>query len=237
MTNKQNNNVILFISDLHAPYHHKDSIAFLAKIKETYKPTRIVNVGDEVDYHALSFHDSDPDLDSAGVELIRAQATIQQLEKIFPVMDLIHSNHGSMVYRRGKAAGMPRHVLKPYNEVLGVGDGWVWHRHLTIDLPDSAPIYVCHGSRKNSEVYAKQLGCNVVQGHYHEDFRLGFYNSPRGIIWGMNIGCLIDDEELAFEYNKVNPLRPILGSALVVNGIPRLIPMNVDSKGNWDGKV
>ena len=49
---------------------------------------------DEVDYHALSFHNSDPDLDSAGVELERARATIQQLEKLFPKMDLVHSNHG-----------------------------------------------------------------------------------------------------------------------------------------------
>lgn len=231
------NDVILFISDLHAPYHHKDAIAFLAEIKKKYKPTRVVNVGDEVDYHALSFHPSDPDLDSAGVELERAKATIQQLEKLYPKMDLIHSNHGSMVYRKAKVGGMPRHVLKSYNEILGVSEDWVWHRHLTIESNYGAPIYVCHGSKKNSETYAKQIGCNVVQGHYHEEFRVGYCSSPMGRIWGMNIGCLIDDDELAFEYNKVNPLRPMLGTGIVINGRPQLIPMNLDSKGNWDGKV
>ncbi len=231
------NDVILFISDLHAPYHHKDSIAFLAAIKKKFKPTRIVNVGDEVDYHALSFHASDPDLDSASVELERARATIKQLEKLFPKMDLIHSNHGSMVYRKAKVNGMPRHVLKSYNEILGVSEKWKWYRTLTLDIKGGAPIFVCHGSRKNSETYAKQMGCSVVQGHYHEDFRIGYCSSPAGKIWGMNIGCLIDNESLAFEYNKVNPLRPMIGTGIVINGRPQLIPMNLDSKGNWDGEI
>lgn len=234
---KEKDDVILFISDLHAPYQHKDAISFLATLKRIYKPTRIVCIGDEVDYHAMSFHDSDPDLCSAGVELTRAQGVMKQLESIFPVMDLIHSNHGSMVYRRAKASGMPRHLIKPYNEVLEVGKGWKWHRSLTIDQTTGPKIFVCHGSKKNSETYAKQLGCCVVQGHYHEDFRIGFCNSPNGLIWGMNVGCLIDDEELAFEYNKINLLKPILGTGIVRKGVPMLIPMKLDKKGNWDGKV
>jgi predicted phosphodiesterase len=234
---KQNDR-ILFISDTHAPYHHKDTIAFLSEIKREFKPDRIVCVGDELDYHALSYHDSDPDLDSAGIELIRGCATIKQLEELFPVMDLLHSNHGSMVYRRAKTSGMPRHVLKPYHEILGVdGEKWKWHTSLILKQNVGKDIFVCHGSKKNSEVYARSLGCNVVQGHFHEDFRIGYYNSPGGLIWGMNVGCLIDNEELAFEYNKINPNRPILGTGIVINGRPRLIPMFLDSKGNWDGNL
>lgn len=236
MKNNQND-IILFISDLHAPYHHKDAIAFLAAIKTKYKPTRVVCIGDEVDYHALSFHDSDPDLDCAGVELTRAQATMKQLEQLFPVMDLVHSNHGSMVYRKAKAAGMPRHVIKPYHEILGVSDKWKWHRFLTLEQNTGCPIFVCHGSKKNSENYSKHLGCNVVQGHYHEDMRIGFTNTPKGTIWGMNLGCLIDDEELSFEYNKINPMRPTLGTGLVIKGRPLLIPMILNDKGSWDGHL
>jgi len=234
---KKKDNIILVISDLHAPYHHKDSIAFLASIKKEYKPTHVVNTGDEVDYHALSFHASDPDLDSASVELTRAAATMQQLEKIFPNMDLVHSNHGSMVYRKAKVAGMPRHVLKGYNEILGVGEGWKWHNDITLPNPFGKPIFVCHGRKKNSEAYARSLGCNVIQGHYHEDFRIGYFNSPGGTVWGMNVGCLIDDVELAFDYNKINPGKPMLGTGIIINGKPILIPMNLDDKGNWDGKL
>lgn len=229
-------NVIMLISDLHAPYQHKDALAFLAKIKEKYSPKRIINLGDEVDYHALSFHASDPDLDSAGVELERAKAVMRKLKELFPKMDLLHSNHGSMVYRKAKVGGIPRHALKSYNEVLNVDDQWVWHSDLTITT-EKGKVYFCHGKKKNSETYAKSLGCSVVQGHYHEDFRIGYLKSPGGTIWGMNIGCLIDDKELAFEYNKINPNKPMLGTAVIINGIPKLIPMNLDDKGNWDNEI
>ncbi|MCK8363719.1 metallophosphoesterase, partial [Erwinia amylovora] len=66
---KHNNKCILVVSDLHAPFNHPDSVAFLKAIKAKYKPTRVILTGDEVDFHAISFHDSDPDLDSAGKEL------------------------------------------------------------------------------------------------------------------------------------------------------------------------
>lgn len=228
-------NVILFISDLHCPYHHKDSLAFLEAVAKKYKPTRVVNVGDEVDNHALSFHNSDPDLDSAGVELKKAKRVIRKLEILFPKMDLVHSNHGSMVYRKAKFAGMPREVVRTYADVLGTKH-WKWHNDLIVDTP-LGPIFVCHGKKKNSETYAKSIGMNVVQGHYHEDFRIGYMNGPGGTIWGMNVGCLIDDQKLAFEYNKINPNKPMLGTGVVVEGVPLLIPMILDAKGNWNGKL
>tara|TARA_R110002012_G_scaffold6580_4_gene31347 strand:+ start:964 stop:1662 length:699 start_codon:yes stop_codon:yes gene_type:complete len=228
-------NVILFISDLHAPYHHKDSLAFLEAVKNKYKPTRVVNVGDEADNHALSFHNSDPDLDSAGIELKRAKRYIKKLEVLFPKMELVHSNHGSMVYRKAKFAGMPRHVVRPYEEVLGTKK-WTWSNELILETP-LGDIFVCHGKKKNSEVYAKSIGMSVVQGHYHEDFRIGYMNSPGGVIWGMNVGCLIDDQALAFEYNKINPNKPMLGVGLAIEGVPCLVPMILDDKGRWIGTL
>ena len=62
-------------------------------------------------------------------------------------------------------------------------------------------------------------------------------NGPGGTIWGMNVGCLIDDQKLAFEYNKINPNKPMLGTGVVVEGVPLLIPMILDAKGNWNGKL
>ena len=62
------NKRILVISDTHCPYHHPDLIPYLKAIKKKYKPDRVIHIGDEVDSHAISFHDSDPDLYSAGDE-------------------------------------------------------------------------------------------------------------------------------------------------------------------------
>ncbi len=70
-----NNKVILVVSDLHAPYTHPDAVPFLRVIKNRFKPTRVIFSGDEIDAHALSYHDHDPDLDSAGKELKQAVGT------------------------------------------------------------------------------------------------------------------------------------------------------------------
>ena len=60
---------------------------------------------------------------------------IAELKKLFPVMDILESNHGSLVYRKAKTNGIPRHYLKSYNDVLGVDDKWKWHFELTVNLP------------------------------------------------------------------------------------------------------
>ena len=228
---------ILVISDLHIPYHHKDSFKFLEAVKKSFKPTRIINIGDEVDNHGISFHDSDPDLMSPGDELIASQKYCKQLEKIFPKMDLVHSNHGSLSYRRGKAGGIPRHFLKEYNEVLGVGEGWRWYDEILVPINDVQDIVFKHQFSANVLKSAEQMGCSCVQGHYHSKFEISYTSSPRSLNWGMTVGCLIDSKSLAYEYNKLQTKRPILGIGVIENGRPALIPMYLDSNGRWTGKL
>lgn len=228
---------ILVISDMHMPYHHQDSFAFLKALKKEFKPTRIINIGDEVDNHGISFHDSDPDLMSPGDELIAAQKACKELEKIFPEMDLVHSNHGSLSYRRGKAGGIPRHFLKDYNDVLMVGDGWRWHEEIVVKAHQVQDIIFRHQFQASVLKAAEQMGMSCVQGHYHSKFEISYTSSPRSLNWGMTVGCLVDTRSLAMEYNKLQLKRPILGVGLIENGVPRLAPMYLNDKGRWVGKV
>jgi hypothetical protein len=46
-------------------------------------------------------------------------------------------------------------------------------------------------------------------------------------------GCLVDDTSLAMSYNNANLKRPVLGVGLIINSLPILEPMLLDSKGNW----
>ena len=112
---------ILVISDQHIPHHHQDMMAFLRAIKKKYKPTRILNIGDEVDSHAISYHSPNPDLASAGDELRKSLDTIHELEQLFPKMDLVHSNHGSLIFRKALTHALPKAFIKDYNEFLQVG--------------------------------------------------------------------------------------------------------------------
>ena len=237
MKKQHKNSRILTIPDLHAPYQHQDALAFLKAVKRKFKPTRVICVGDEADKHAMSFHDSDPDLLSAGDEL---EATIQfmaKLSKIFPQMDLVDSNHGSMVFRKAKHHGIPVKYLKSYGEILGTPEGWKWHNTLVIDLPGDQSLFVCHGMQKNGLKLAAAMGMCTLQGHYHTEFNIQYGSSPSQLYWAMQIGCLIDDTALAFAYNKVTPSRPILGCGVIIDGHPQLVPMVLDEKGRWNGKL
>lgn len=231
---QEDNSRILFISDMHIPYHHVDTIAFLKHLKAKYNPTRVICLGDELDKHALSYHDSDPDLPSAGDELKKSLPVIQELFKIFPTMDIIESNHGSLVWRKAKTFGIPKHYIKSYNDVLGVDGGWKWSFDLTVNLPNGQKCYVHHGKTSNVIQLSQQMGMCAVQGHFHESFKIDYWGNPTGLYWGMQCGCLIDDDALAFNYNNVNIKRPIIGTGLVIDSMPVLEPMIIKD-GRWIG--
>lgn len=219
------NSRILFISDMHIPYHHQNTLPFLKSLKEKYKPTRIICLGDELDKHALSFHDSDPDLMSAGDELKASLPVIKQLHELFPVMDIIDSNHGSLVWRKAKHHGIPRHYIKSYNDVLDVGSGWKWHNDMVLDLPDGQKVYVHHGKSSDAFKTSQAMSMSHVCGHYHEKFAIHYWANPNGLYFAMNSGCLIEDESYAFAYNNCNLKRPIIGTSLIINGVPVLEAM------------
>lgn len=220
------NERILFISDLHAPYNHPDALDFLNDLKQKYKPTRIIGLGDETDYQALSYHDSDPDLMSAGDELKAAIRVIADLQKIFPEVDLVDSNHGSMVWRKAKTHGIPRHVIKSYKEVLATPN-WNWYNDLILDLPDGQKVYVHHGKTKDALKLSRSMGMSTVTGHFHEDFHIRYWANPLGLYFAMQCGCLIDDDSYAFAYNNVNLHKPIIGTGLIIEGKPVLEAMKL----------
>lgn len=231
------NDRILVISDMHAPYQHQDTVAFLTAVKKKYRPTRVVCIGDEVDHHAMSFHDSDPDLLSAGDELQAAIAQLKPLYSLFPKMDLIDSNHGSMIYRKGKHHGIPRKYLKDYGAVLEAPKKWQWHMDLLLDVPGGNQVYFHHGLSANVLKVVAQRGVCVVQGHYHTHFEIGYLGNPNHLLWGMTVGCSIDGKSLAFAYDRTNLGRPVIGHGLIENGLPRLLPMVLDKDGRWTGVV
>ena len=237
MTKKYDNSSIFIISDMHIPYHHPDMIAFFTEVKNTYNPTRVICVGDEVDKHAMSFHDSDPDLPSAGDELQLAIDYLQDVYELFPEVDLVDSNHGSMVYRKSKAHGIPRKYLRDYGEILEAPSGWKWHNDLMVKLPTGQDMFVTHGVKKNGLQLAKEMGMCCVQGHYHTDFAIQYASSPSQLYWSMQVGCLIDDKSLAFHYNKTTSIRPIIGCGMVIDGHAMLLPLVKDKRGRWIGEL
>lgn len=232
---------VLIIPDCHIPYQHPDMHKFLAAIKEKYLDGykyKVLHLGDELDKHGISFHKSNTDLFSAGHELEKSIDILHMkggLYELFPKLFLLESNHGSLVYRRAKADGIPLHYIKSYVDILET-PGWTWHPEIVLRTK-LGDVYLCHGKTSAYGKLCKEQGMSAIQGHFHGKFEITWHGS---VIKRFNLfsGCLIDEHSLAFEYGKNSTQRPLLGATLLnENGYPFLIPMNLNDKNKWDGKL
>lgn len=227
---------ILVLSDMHHPYAHPDTVPFLAAVKKKYRPDKVICIGDETDFHDSSFHDSDPDLDSAGVELTKAIQGLQPIYKMFPDVTVVESNHGSMVMRKALVGKIPRKAIKSYNDILDAPKGWHWVFDTILQTP-MGPVYFCHGKSGAAGRLASQYGMSTVQGHYHEKAQITYISTPEKLMFDAHTGCLADDKSLALGYNKVNPKRPVVSILVIDNGRPYLIPMLLGKGGRWVGTL
>jgi len=231
-----NHKRILVISDMHLPYQHKDSIKFLKEIKKEFKPDTTISIGDLLDQHSLSFHDSSPELYSAGHELDKAKEYVKELESIFPKLIEVDSNHSSMIYRRALKHGLPRAYLKDYGDFLETKK-WKWVDDLTLTMSNGQRCFFTHGRSADILKVSQTMGMSAVQGHYHTKFVISWWANPDNLFFGMNVGCLIDQKSMAFNYAKNFRTRFIIGCGIIINGIPRLLPMVLNEKGDWIGKI
>lgn len=227
---------VLVISDMHHPYSHPDTLAFLKAIKKKFKPDKVVCIGDEVDFHDSSFHDSDPDLDSAGIELDKAIKGLKPIYKLFPNVTVVESNHGSMVMRKALVGKIPRKAIKSYNDILDAPKGWHWVFD-TIIKTAMGDVYLCHGKSGSAGRLAQLYGMSCIQGHFHEKAQITYISTPEKLMFDAHTGCLADDKSLALGYNKVNPKRPIVSIIVILNGIPQIIPMILRKGGRWIGSL
>lgn len=228
---------ILVIGDLHAPYTHPDALKFLQHVRDTYQPDMCIQVGDETDGHAISFHDSDPNLDSAGVELEKAKLVLEEVHSLFPNLLVCDSNHGSLVYRRAKAHGLPVQFIKKYRDILFPEHGapaWSWADAWVLQTP-LGPVRFQHQVSGDLMINAAHERTSMVIGHFHGKFDINYSASSSALYFGAHAGCLIDAKSMAFAYGKLHKQKPILGCMVITDGAPQLIPMLMSEQGRWVG--
>ena len=232
----------LIIGDLHIPFHHVDSWRWLTAIKKKYlnKQSIVLSIGDEVDGHAISFHDKDPGIPfSPSSELESCIETIHMkggLHELFPKLILLDSNHGSLVFRRAKKGGLPLHYLKELKDVYETPK-WSWYDEVYLKTRQGN-IYVCHGRSSASGKLAGSLGCSTIQGHYHGKFGVTWYSNGSQSRFCCYTGCLVDSKSLAMSYGRLHLQKPIMGSTLIsTDGLPTPLLMTLDKNNRWDGKL
>lgn len=132
----------LVISDLHIPYHHKDSFDFLWAVYSYYECSKVLNVGDVIDHHAGSYHESEPDALNSEDEYLQSQKYCRELQEIFPFMIISEGNHDKIPKRKLKSVGLPQTMAYDYNLMYGLEDGWKWKEKHTFDSKGGQPVLV-----------------------------------------------------------------------------------------------
>lgn len=214
-------NNVLIIGDIHEPFSLDGYLEFCREQQEKYNCGRVIFIGDVIDNHYSSYHESDPDGFSAGQELDRAIYKISEWYKVFPHATVIIGNHDRMAYRKAQTSGLSKKWVRKYNEVLNTPT-WKFVEEVTI-----GNINYNHGEGGTARTRMKNEMQSQVQGHLHNQFYIEYNVSPNSRIFGMQVGCGVDRHAYAMAYGK-HFKKPAIGCGVVLNNeMPILIPMDI----------
>jgi len=207
---------VLVIADTHEPFCHPDYLDFCQSIQTRVKCKKVVHIGDLCDWHSISYHEHNPNGWSPEDEFKRVEKRLKLWFKAFPRLFLCRGNHDRLVDRKGKTAGLPERVFKPFREIWDLPKGWVDDFSFVID----GVIYQ-HGtglSGDRAHMRAAILNrASTVIGHTHSTGAVEYTASEKDCIFGMNVGCGIDRKAYAFAYGKDFPKKPVLGCGVVTD--------------------
>ena len=211
---------VLVIPDLHNPCCRKGALPFCKDLRRKYKTTKTVFIGDVTDWHAISFHAKHPEMPGPKDEHELALKCIAKWYKAFPNATVILGNHDRRVIRLAESVNIPAKFIRNYKEIWETPK-WKWVDDCIIDK-----VYYAHGDGAGGGLnpafnLVKKMGMSCVLGHYHSIGGGGkWLVNPLRRMFGMDVGCLIDDKQMAFAYSKRTPLRSVLGAGVVIDGTP-----------------
>lgn len=212
---------VLVIGDLHEPFCLDGYLEHCIETYNKYKCNEVVFIGDIIDNHASSYHETDPDGHSAGQELKMAIQRIKQWYNAFPKATVIIGNHDRIIMRKAYSSGLSKLWIKDYSEVLGT-PGWEFKESLEIDN-----VLYIHGEGGTARARVRRDLQSIVQGHLHSQSYTEWIVGAKFKLFGMQVGCGIDHKSYAMAYGKEGP-KPAIACGVVLQGeTPINIMMNL----------
>lgn len=209
---------VLVIGDLHEPFTLEGYREFCIGLYKQYKCTHVIFIGDIVDNHAISYHESDADGMSAGDELDLAIDNLALWYKAFPKADVIIGNHDRLIMRKAFTGGIPRRWILGYQDMFGV-PGWQFSEQRVYD-----GVQYIHGEGGTARNRCKKDLMSTVQGHLHTQAYTEHIVGARFHIFGSQVGCGVDKDAYAMAYAK-NFGKPVIGAMVILdNG---KLPINI----------
>lgn len=208
----------LIIPDTHAPYHHQDTLKFLKEVYKKYNCNdTVIHIGDIFDFHAISRYTKELDAPTAKDEYNKALEFSKELCKIFPKGILILGNHDCRVKSNLKELGIPTEMLKDPKELLGLGKDWkVEPLYYVIKEFD---VLCEHGNNSTGPTGALSTAIfkrtSFVQGHAHSEASVHYSANHKDLIFGLNVGCLVDNTSIGTRYGAYLKKKGVLGCGVV----------------------
>lgn len=201
----------LVIGDLHAPFILEGYLEFCRSLHEKYNCDSVLFIGDVIDGAAWNFHEKDPDGMGVGHELDAAIAQLTPWYEAFPEAKIMLGNHDLLIARKAKAIGMSQRFVKPLGEILQAPITWEFME----EYQENGVLY-SHGNVGNAFKRAKDSRLSTVQGHLHAEASVNWSVSVKDRIFGLQVGCGIDNTAYSFAYGKPFPRKPVISAGLVL---------------------
>lgn len=213
---------VLVIGDIHEPFARKGYLEFVRAVQEEENCGTVVFIGDVIDNHYSSYHETETNAMGADDELEMAINKIQEWYKVFPEAYVCIGNHDRMAFRKAKTSGVSSKWVRNYDEVLGT-PGWDFVEEVEIH-----GVNYNHGEGGTAKTRMKNELQSQVQGHLHNQAYIEFSTGNHHIIFGMQVGCGVDDTAYAMTYGKNYKKSTISCGVVLKKGTqPKLIPMNL----------
>ena len=208
---ENNQKRVLVIGDLHEPFCLEGYFEFCKEQYKKYNCNKVVFIGDVIDNHYSSYHETDVDGLSGGQELDLAIERLAKWYKAFPVADVTIGNHDRLIMRKAQTSAVPRKWIKEYKEVLEVPQ-WNFTERVVIDN-----VQYIHGEAGTAKAKCRADMMSTVQGHLHTQCYTEWFVGANFRIFGTQVGCGIDHESYAMAYAKAGK-KPAIGCAIIING-------------------
>jgi len=212
---------VLVIGDLHEPFCLDGYLEHCKKMRKKYRTNRTVFIGDVIDNHYSSYHETDADGMGGGDELKLAKKKIKKWYRAFPDADVTIGNHDRMIMRKAQTSAIPKEWIKNYCDVLEV-PGWNFVDRVVYD-----DVQYIHGEAGTARTKCRADMMSTVQGHLHTQCYTEWYVGANFRIFGMQVGCGIDHKSYAMAYAKRGK-KPAIGCGVIIDGETAInLPMNL----------
>lgn len=204
-------NRVLVIGDMHEPFCLDGYLDFCIETYENYNCNKVVFIGDVIDNHYSSYHETSADGLGGLDELNLARTKIQEWNDYFPVADVMLGNHDLIIMRKAQTSNIPSAWIKTYKEVLNTPD-WTFADETVID-----GVVYHHGIGSKAHIKAVKNMMSTVGGHHHTEAYTQWFVGKADKVFGMQVGCGIDIKSYAMAYGKWFP-KPAIGVGIIIGG-------------------